>query len=95
MKTLNLQQAADFLKIHPDTLRHRAAQGKIPAYKPGRAWVFDEEDLIEYIKSQKHCPSIKGQTRHIGGAALQSAADGLDAALERHRGKTRSHLRLT
>jgi hypothetical protein len=34
MQTLNLQQAAEFLKIHPVTLQAKAKSGEIPAAKP-------------------------------------------------------------
>ena len=46
MRTLTLQQAADLLKLHPVTVAERAADGRIPAAKIGRRWVFVEDDLI-------------------------------------------------
>ena len=51
MKTLNLQQAAAFLYMHPETLRQAAHCGRIPGAKIGRAWVFLEEDLAAYVRS--------------------------------------------
>ena len=51
MKTLNLQQAAAFLHVHPETLRQAARCGRIPGAKVGRAWVFLEEDLAAYVRS--------------------------------------------
>jgi len=51
MKTLDLQQAAEFLHMNAETLRARAKTGVIPGAKPGKAWVFLEEDLVEYIRS--------------------------------------------
>ena len=50
MKTYTLKEAADFLKIHPDTLRERTLGGIIPGAKIGKAWVFIEEDLAQYIR---------------------------------------------
>ena len=38
--TLSLHEAAAFLQMSPLTLRKRAAAGKVPAYKPAKAWVF-------------------------------------------------------
>ena len=35
MKTLNLQQAAAFLHVHPETLRQAARCGRIPGAKVG------------------------------------------------------------
>ena len=51
MKTLNLQQAALFLHVHPETLRQAARSGRIPGAKVGRAWVFLEDDLAGYLRS--------------------------------------------
>jgi excisionase family DNA binding protein len=51
MDTLNLEQAAQFLRLHPDTLRARAAAGDVPGAKPGKEWVFLREDLATYLRS--------------------------------------------
>ncbi|MBX3589878.1 MAG: helix-turn-helix domain-containing protein [Burkholderiaceae bacterium] len=51
MRTLVLQEAAAFLKIHPEELRRRAKLGQIPGAKVGRAWVFLEDDLVEHLRS--------------------------------------------
>ena len=50
--TLNLKEAATFLKIHPVTLSTKAATGEILGAKIGRAWVFLEIDLITHIRSK-------------------------------------------
>ena len=52
MHTLDLKQAADFLKMHPVTLQGKAKTGEIPGAKPGKSWVFIDEDLANYIRSQ-------------------------------------------
>ena len=52
MGTLTLQQAADYLKIHPVTLQEKARSGEIPGAKIGKRWVFLEIDLIEHIRAQ-------------------------------------------
>lgn len=64
--TLNIQQAADFLGIHKDTLRERAAEGTVRGYKPGRCWRFLQSDLLDYLKTT--CPSTKDQAANTGGA---------------------------
>jgi excisionase family DNA binding protein len=51
VETLSLQQAASFLRCHPEELRRRAKAGLIPGAKVGRAWVFLEEDLAGYLRS--------------------------------------------
>ena len=51
MRTLGLQEAAEFLRCHPEELRRRAKAGQIPGAKVGRAWVFLEDDLADYLRS--------------------------------------------
>ena len=51
MRTLDLQEAAEFLRVHPETLRQLARTGKVPGAKVGRAWVFLEDDLVQYLRS--------------------------------------------
>ncbi len=52
MKTLNLEETAWFLKVHTETVSRLAKTGQLPGAKIGRAWVFLEEDLIEYLREQ-------------------------------------------
>jgi len=49
---LDINEAATFLKIAPETLRRKAQTGEIPAYKPGKNWIFVDEDLLLHIRSQ-------------------------------------------
>ena len=51
MQTLDLKQAAQFLRLHPEELRQRAKRGLIPRAKVGRSWVFIEDDLVQYVRS--------------------------------------------
>jgi hypothetical protein len=39
------------LKLHPEELRRRAKLALIPGAKVGRAWVFLEDDLADYVRS--------------------------------------------
>jgi excisionase family DNA binding protein len=78
MNTLNLEQAAELLKLHPQTVLQRARSGEIPAAKPGKCWVFIEDDLINWLRSlyntcgdarqggQALC-SLKEKTQNSGG----------------------------
>ena len=52
MKTLDLAEAAAFLRMHPEEVRVRAKRGLIPGAKPGRRWVFLEADLAEFLRSR-------------------------------------------
>jgi hypothetical protein len=51
MDTLDLREAAAFLRMHPEELRRRAKRGLIPGAKVGRAWIFLREDLVAYVRS--------------------------------------------
>ncbi len=52
MKTLSLEETARFLKIHTETVSRLAKTGELPGAKLGRAWVFLEEDLVDYLREQ-------------------------------------------
>jgi hypothetical protein len=83
MKTLNLKEAAAFLKLHPVTLQSKAKAGEIPGAKIGKCWVFVDVDLIEFIRSQyisnrqdagkedQQC-SLNGKVVHTGTTSLLS-----------------------
>ena len=51
MKTFDLKEAAEFLKMTPEGLRRKVASGEIPGAKPGKRWCFREDDLAEYLRS--------------------------------------------
>ena len=51
MRTLNLDHAAAFLHISPAVLRQKAKRGEVKGAKPGKRWVFLEDDLVEYLRS--------------------------------------------
>jgi len=51
METLELKEAARFLRCHPEELRRRAKAGAVPGAKVGRAWVFLKDDLVAYLRS--------------------------------------------
>ena len=52
MQFLTLKQAADLLKVHPNTVRTHALRGTIPAAKVGRDWRFLEEDLVSWVRNR-------------------------------------------
>jgi excisionase family DNA binding protein len=51
LRSYGVQEAAEFLRLSKDTVCRRARNGELEGYKPGRRWVFLEEDLIAYLKS--------------------------------------------
>jgi excisionase family DNA binding protein len=59
LKSYGTKEAAEFLRINSGTVCRRAARGELVGYKPGRRWVFLEEDLIAYLKStQPYFPQL-------------------------------------
>ena len=51
VKTLDLNEAAAFLHMHPEEVRSRTKRGLIPGAKTGRRWVFLEIDLADFLRS--------------------------------------------
>ena len=96
MKTLTLQEAALFLHLHPVTVAERARAGVIPGAKPGKVWVFLEEDLARYLRSLYSpslralqgdkqevnlCHSTNAKTHPTGGSRLPTDTDAYSKAL--------------
>lgn len=94
MKTLTLQEAADFLKVHPVTLGEKARNGEVPGTKVGKCWIFIDVDLIAYIRSQykgqvlqgekvevSQCHSSNEKTHLIGGSNILTTEDQYRKAL--------------
>jgi excisionase family DNA binding protein len=86
MRTLDLGEAARLLKVHPKTLQKLARQGKVPACKLGRAWVFVEHLLEAHLVSESfsrapvvdvqensECRSTDARTRHGGGSSCRQS----------------------
>ena len=53
--TLNLEEAACFLKMSPEALRRKAKDSVIPGFKPGKSWVFLKSDLVSFVRSSYAC----------------------------------------
>lgn len=72
---LNLYEAADFLKMHWQTLREKAVRGEIPAAKPAKQWVFVRADLVSYLRSFYSQTWLGLQVQHDGGNTLCCISD--------------------
>ena len=90
-RTLGAVEAASLLRIHPQTLMARARAGIIPGCRVGKAWVFLETLLVEYLVAQSQmrvsvadaqekseCRSIDEKTRPIGGQNFRPSVANLD-----------------
>ena len=52
MNTRDLKQAAGFLKMHPEEVLCRARLRFVLGAKPGKSWVFIDEDLAAWLRGQ-------------------------------------------
>ena len=43
-----VDEVSEHLRIHPDTIRRLAREGKIPAFKVGGLWRFDAKIINEW-----------------------------------------------
>ena len=81
MKTLNLDQAAELLGAHRETIRRQAASAQLPAVKIGRSWVFIEQDLVMYIRNKySACDALQGvhtRSNTIWHSTKEKATGGL------------------
>ncbi len=61
-RILSLQQAAELLKVHPETLRRWDNTGKLPALKYGNRndRHYREEDIMNFLKSLRTQSTYKG-----------------------------------
>lgn len=50
--TLGLEEAAEFLKVNPETVRRLADGGDLLGAKIGVSWVFLRADLMEYLRAE-------------------------------------------
>lgn len=46
---LTLDEAAEYLRVHPRTLRVKASEGQIPGAKIGRVWRFHRQQLESWL----------------------------------------------
>ena len=52
MNTLDLNEAAHFLKMNPEVLRRKAKSGLVPGRKAGKCWIFIKEHLADWVSGR-------------------------------------------
>lgn len=56
MKPMLIAEAAEYVRISPDSLREMAERGDAPAAKigpnGGRVWIFTDESLDEFVRQE-------------------------------------------
>jgi len=66
VRTFDLQECADFLKVDRTTAMKLAQQGDIVGARIGRAWVFLEDDVVAFLREQAQQQTLErleGRTR--------------------------------
>jgi excisionase family DNA binding protein len=68
---LTVEQAAELLQLHPETVRLQARQGRLPAKKFGRTWRILRDELLRNVPSNATPDSSRGASfpRHSALAA--------------------------
>ena len=51
---LDLENAAEYLDKSSITIRRWVQEGRISYYRPGKEYLFQKEDLDEFIRKQRH-----------------------------------------
>lgn len=64
--TVDLQEAAKLMVVHPKTVLDLIKQGVLPAARIGRAFVLMRQDVIDYVEAQ----IIKQTAERMGGTTL-------------------------
>ncbi|CAG4906364.1 helix-turn-helix domain-containing protein [Paraburkholderia saeva] len=58
MRTFDLIECADFLKVDRNTAMKLAGTGELPGAKIGRAWVFLEDDVVAFLRKKTQEQSL-------------------------------------
>jgi len=48
-KMLTLEEVAEFLRVHPSTIYRLLRKSKIPAFKVGSDWRFNQESVEKWV----------------------------------------------
>jgi excisionase family DNA binding protein len=59
---LRVDQVAEVLQVHPQTVYNLLRRGKIRAAKVGRAWRIKPEAIDDYLEDQMHANERSGRT---------------------------------
>jgi len=60
VKAFNAEEIAEYLRLHPYTIRRLAREKKIPAFRAGGQWRFRKDDIDQWSKSY---PFVKKTSR--------------------------------
>jgi excisionase family DNA binding protein len=73
-KLIDLKEAADVIRIKPDTLYRWVTTHRIPFIRVGSALRFRPSALQEWIRRREFSPKAAGQEQPVSGITLDSCA---------------------
>lgn len=79
MRTLDIVECAEFLKIERTHALTLAGNGTLPGAKIGRSWVFLEDDLVEYLRAEARKQMRERQVKTTVESDLSAAAERIPA----------------
>ena len=77
-EVMNLEEAAAFLRLPPETLRQLAETQRIPARRVGETWRFFRPALVEWLKGED-LASIRGRQAPAGAPTVGEPRTGSTA----------------
>ena len=51
VKAFTSEEMAEYLRLHPYTIRRLAREGKIPAFRAGGQWRFRKDEIDDWSKA--------------------------------------------
>lgn len=69
---LRLHDAATYLSLSPKTLYAWSERGAVPAYKLGRLWRFDREELDRFLRGEMRGVNIQSAPGAVGLSGKES-----------------------
>lgn len=64
MRLLNTSQAADMLQVCKETVRRLVRKSALPAFRVGRGWRFDLEEIAEFARVHADLRAVACQLVH-------------------------------
>lgn len=91
MKTIKFNECLEILKCKRTRLLNLIHQGKVPAAKVGRSWVFIESDIYQYLRDEMtRTQELKQQRRQITELLTRKILKEVPHAI-RKRGRRRTY----
>jgi hypothetical protein len=91
MKTLDIDECAEFLKVNNTTVFEMAGTGELPGARISGAWVFLEDDLVEYVRTLVRYQRRERQSAQLEKQRLdareQDNLASLPSAMQNRRGR--------